>query len=197
MRINIRQLKSAGRRQWLYALFVLAGVSAAVLLWRDLNVRKSELGRLTKEVEALEARTAAFRLPGPEELRRRKDEEAAFAAALQGNETAPLLYAEITRIGSETSIQGIAINTEEKRFSAAAADSAAEPSEEARLAALGISGYSALTIQFQGSYANVAGFIDAMSRLPYAASIRSVDLRRTVPLIDGTLVLHVYQRGPA
>jgi hypothetical protein len=198
MRIVAKQL-SGLKRRWKLPVIILAAVVLSAGVIYDLNTRKSELQRLTTEVEALEAQIAAIDFPTGAETTEWAAEEETFRSALLGEESVPLLFAEITRIGSDNRIQGITINTEEHNLSpdAAVQDGSAPPGHDADLLAVGIARYSAVTIRFQGLYPDVAGFLDAVSRLPYSISVRTVDLKRTIPLIDGTLLLHVYKRGAA
>jgi Tfp pilus assembly protein PilO len=195
--MDIRQLIRNGRL-WLHVLVVLAAVSLSGALISDLSVRKAELARQIREVDAKEAQAAATPSPTLEEQREWASQEEILSNTLTGDESLPLLFAEITRIGGESGVQGIGITTEERAVAEGAdtTSPAAGPIDAALLAA-NVSRYSAVTIRFQGGYAGVARFLDAISRLPYAVSIRSADLRRAVPLIDGTLLLHVYKRGAA
>jgi Tfp pilus assembly protein PilO len=178
-------------------LLIIASVLVCGMLFYDLNRRNGDLDRLAREVEAKEAQTAGVQFPSAAEQREWSLNEELFERVMLGDESVPLLFAEITRIGSENNLQRMGINTEEHTTSEPASSDRAAPGNNAALLAAGVNRYSAVTIRFQGTYSDTARFVDSISRLPYSVSIQSIDLRRAQPLPDATIVLHVYKRGPA
>jgi hypothetical protein len=191
MRADIKRLISVDRQTLKYASIVLlcAAISAGLLL--DLNQRNRRITELTRDVEAREQQAAGTQLPSEDQIRLNAEAERLFNAAIVGEESIPLVFEEITRAGSDHRVQ-MEIQSEDKTI----ADTTEDP-VEASARSLGISSYLIVTVKFQAEYADAAQFLGAISRLPHAVPLRSLEIHREPPLVGGTMRLHVYKRGAA
>ena len=85
------------------------------------------------------------------------------------------------------------MNTEEISIDPAKASSA----EEAKVIAVGIRRYLAITMRFQGQYMDIARFLGGVAKLDRPIEYHFVNLKRIVPLIEVQLVMNVYKRETA
>ena len=193
MRLEIKQLGRIDAVTGKYLLLILACLLVSGTLFYDLNRRSAELRKLEQEVNAEETQIAGIQLPTADELEEWSVAERQLDRVMLADESVPLVFAEITRIGTENNLQRIGINTEEKTVPESPGTEAA--GQNPTLLGIGVTRYSIVTIKFQGKYADTARFVDSVSRLPHAISIQSIDLRRAQPMADVTIMLHLYKRG--
>jgi hypothetical protein len=140
MRIDVKKLSGLKRRRWRGPFIIAVAIALSAVVIYDLKQRRAELQRLTAEVEAMEAQMAGIELPTGTETREWAAQEEAFRDFLIGDESIPLLFAEITRLGSDNNIQGITINSEEHDLSqnTVTGDGSAPNGEDAELAWCGM-----------------------------------------------------------
>jgi hypothetical protein len=191
MRIDIKKLIALDSQTLKYAAVVLVCTAISAGLFWDLGSRSTRIREMTRNVEAMEGQAAGTQFPDEDQLRKNAEEERLFNTAIVGEESIPLVFEEITRTGSDHRVQ-MEIQSEEKTI-----PETSEDPMEANARALGITRYLIVTVKFQAEYADAAQFLGSISRLPHAVPVRSLDIHRSPPMINGTLRLHVYKRGAA
>jgi len=172
--------------------FVLA-LGLAVGMLYDLNSSRAAVARQKQDVERKEQQARGANPPGIEEQRKWAEQEARLTNLLLPEQAVPQFFEEVTRIATETGIQRLGMNTEEISI---------DPSktllpEDAKVIAVGIRRYLAVTMKFQGQYTDIARFLGGVAKLDRPVEYHFVSLKRIVPLIEVQLVMNVYRREAA
>jgi Tfp pilus assembly protein PilO len=172
--------------------FVLSVGLAAGMLY-NLNSIRAAVSRQKQEVEQKEQQARGANPPALEEHRRWAEQEDRLTNLLLPEQAVPQFFEEVTRIATETGIQRLGMNTEEISID----PSKAVSSEDAKVIAVGIRRYLAVTMKFQGQYTDIARFLGGVAKLDRPTEYHFVNLKRTFPLIEVQLVMNVYKREPA
>lgn len=159
----------------------------------SLNSSRTAINKQKQDVERKEAQARSFQPPTPEEQSKWAEQEAQVNGILLSDQAVPQLFEEISKIATETGIQRLGINTEEISIDP---NKAGSP-EEATVVAVGIRHYLAVTMKFQGQYADIARFLGGVAKLNRPIEYHLIDLKRNVPLIEAQLVINVYKREAA
>ena len=167
------------------------GLSGGMLY--NLNSGRAAIGKQKQDVERKEMQARAYRPAGLEEQSKWKEQEAQVQNLLLSEQDVPQFFEDVTRIATEAGIQRVGMNTEEVTIDPAKATSA----EEAKVVAVGVRQYLAVTMKFQGQYADIARFLGGVAKLKRPIEYHLVDLKRTIPLVEVQLVMNVYKREPA
>jgi Tfp pilus assembly protein PilO len=188
-------MSSAAKQKQTAAIYiggfvVLAGLSAAMLY--SLNSSRIAVNRQKQDVERKEQQARAITPPAAEEQRQWAEQEARLTNLLLPEQLVPQLFEEVTKIATETGIQRVGMNTEEVPLD----PSKAVSPEDAKVVAVGLRRYLAVTMKFQGQYADIAAFLGRVAKLDRPIEYRLVSLKRTYPLIEVQLVMNVYKREP-
>src|SRR5687767_1330777 len=101
MRTDIRKLIAVDRPTLKYLGIVLLCAAVAAGMLVDLHRRNARMKALTADVEAKEQQMAGTQALGEDEVRKMEAEERLFNRALVGEESVPLVFDEITRVGSD------------------------------------------------------------------------------------------------
>ena len=172
--------------------FVLSLALAGAMLY-SLNSSRAALTKQRQDVEAKEAQTRRAQPPALEEQSKWSEQETQVNNVLLSEQAVPQLFEDVTRIATETGIQRLGMNTEEISIDPAKASS----TEEAKVIAVGIKRYLAVTMKFQGQYTDIALFLGNVAKLGRPIEYHVLDLKRNAPLIEVQLVMNVYKREPA
>ena len=172
--------------------FVLALGLAGGLLY-NLSSSRATLGKQKQEVERKETQARTAKPPSLEEQSKWAGQESQLNDLLLSDQAGPQFFEEVTRIATENGIQRLGMNTEEISIDPTKAGSP----EEAKVIAVGIRRYLAVTMKFQGQYADIARFLGGVAKLPRPIEYHVVNLKRTLPLIEVLVVMNVYKREPA
>lgn len=168
--------------------FVLAVAASGGMLYR-LGTEKAQAASALADVERKEIQAQTSQMPSPEDLEQWSSIEQQLSSVLISDQTVPLFFEEVTRIGTQNGLQPT-INTEEKVL-----DPAKSPTpEEIKLMEIGITKYLLMTITFRGGYPEVARFLSEVSRLQRPVEFRNIRMRRAPPFVDVSLTMHVYKR---
>ena len=170
--------------------FVLSLGLAGGLLY-NLGSQRSLTAKLKQDVEKNETQARGLNPPSLEEQSKWTAEEDQLNSVLLTEQNQPQLFEEVTKAAADNGIQGLGMTTEEVTINAA------KETTDAQVADVGIRRYLAVTMKFRGQYQDVARFLGAVSKLPRPIEYHSVNMRRTFPLVDVQVVLHVYKREPA
>jgi Tfp pilus assembly protein PilO len=167
------------------------GLSGGMLY--NLSSTRAGVNRQRLDVERKETQARGFKPPPLEEQSRWAEQQAQVTNLLLSEQAVPQFFEEVTKIATATGIQRVGMNTEEISIDPAKAGSP----EEARVVAVGIRRYLAVTMKFQGQYADIASFLGGVAKLERPIEYHIVDLKRAVPYVEVQLVMNVYKREPA
>lgn len=170
---------------------LLLGLAVAMLY--NLNSSRAAVDRQKQDVERKEQQARGAKPPTLEEQRKWAEQEARLTNLLLPEQAVPQFFEEVTKIATETGIQRLGMNTEEISIE----PSKAVSPEEAKVIAVGIRRYLAITMRFQGQYPDIARFLGGVAKLDRPIEYHFVNLKRIVPLIEVQLVMNVYKREPA
>src|SRR5437016_1460966 len=132
---------------------LLLGLAIGMLY--NLNSSRAAVTRQKKDVEGKEQQARGANPPTLEEQRKWAEQQARLTNLLLPEQAVPQFFEEVTRIATETGIQRLGMNTEEISIDA----SRTLTSEDAKVIAVGIRRYLAVTMKFQGQYADIARFL--------------------------------------
>ena len=172
--------------------FVVSLVISGFLLY-NLSTARTASARQVQDVERKEKQARGVTLPTAEEQAKWAEQETQVANYLLPEQGVPQFFEEVTRIATETGVQRVGMNTDEVAIDP---NKAASP-EEARVVAVGVRHYLAVSMKFQGQYTDVARFLGGVAKLDRPIEFHLVELKRTVPLIEVQLVMNVYKKEPA
>jgi Tfp pilus assembly protein PilO len=167
------------------------GLAAGMLY--SVNSNRVAVNKQRQDTERKETQARGFKPPTLEEQNRWVEQQDQISNLLLSEQAVPQFFEEVTKIAMETGIQRVGMNTEEISIDPA---KAASP-EEARVVAVGVRRYLAVTMKFQGQYADIASFLGRVARLERPIEYHLVDLKRTPPYVEVQLVMNVYKREPA
>ncbi|HYR84407.1 MAG TPA: hypothetical protein VE422_10050 [Terriglobia bacterium] len=193
MPLTLRSLTTQQRRTLKFLLGLAIALALSAYLIYDLNSRRATIDRLKQEVERKERDAHAVQLPTREERTLWAEQERQVNQLLLPEQTVPLFFEEITKIANENGLERLGINTEETVLGP---DKSPAP-DDVTPAGVGVRRYLVVTLKFQGDYRNVAGFLGSISKLPRPVEYRLIDMRRTPPKVDVTIVMNVYKRETA
>jgi Tfp pilus assembly protein PilO len=171
--------------------FLFLALAGAMLY--SLNSSRAAVAKLKQDLDRKETQARGFKPPSPEEQAQWAEKETQVNNILLSEQAVPQLFEEVTRIATETGIQRLGMNTEE----IAVDPNKASSPQEARVVALGIRHYLAVTMKFQGQYSDIGQFLGGVAKLNRPIEYHLVVLKRTVPLIEVQLVMNVYKREAA
>jgi len=193
MPVTLRSLTTQQRRILKFLVGLVLALALAVYLIYDLNSQRATVDRLRQEVERKERDAQTVQVPTAEEQNRWAEQERRVNELLLPEQAVPLFFEEITRIANENGLERLGINTEETVL-----DPARSPAPDDVIpAGIGVRRYLVVTLKFQGDYQNVAGFLGGVSKLERPIEYRLVDIRRSPPKVDVTIVMNVYKRETA
>ena len=189
----MKSLTAQQQRTLLYLIgFVLALVLSVGMVF-DLNAKRAEVTKFKQEIERKERDAQSGQPPSPEEQSKWSQDENQMKSVLLADEKVPEFMGELTRIANENGLERLGLNTEETLI-----DSNKTPSaEETKLLGVGVHRYLVITVKFQGPYPNVAHFLGGVSQLQRSVEFHMIDMRRSPPIVDVTVVLNVYKREAA
>lgn len=171
---------------------LLLGVAGGLMV--DINRRTAEAATAKTKVDREEQEAPLVTIPSEQEQAQWLTREKELAERLLPDQQVPAFLEDITRIANENHLERLGINNEDKTI-----DPNQPPTpQDGKAAALGIRRYLLVTLKFQSAYPDAARFLSAVSRLPRPVEIQTVDMRRSAPTLDVTVILKVYkQEGPA
>jgi Tfp pilus assembly protein PilO len=172
--------------------FVLSLGLAGGMLY-NLSSSRAAVTRQRQDVERKESQARILKPATVEEQSKWTEQEDQVTNLLLSEQAVPQFFEEVTKIATETGIQRLGMNTEELSIDPAKASSP----QEAKVVAVGIRRYLAVTMKFQGQYADIASFLGGVAKLERPIEYHVVALKRTFPLIEVQLVMNVYKREPA
>lgn len=189
MRIDLNRIRDIDRTLVLTILTLAAGIAVSVWLVTDVGKREKAVDTLRAEVEQNEFQVAAL----PKET----------ATPLSPEELAEKIQLLVAFPGAEDELrEHLAMLSVEHHLDVLKIENAATPIDPAGtgteiplLLSLSVMSYTDITIHFRAEYEDAARFMDSVERLPQRAIIRTAELRRNPPKVEGTLVLRVYQKG--
>ena len=162
-------------------------------MFYNLSSARTAVTRQKQDVERKEHQAGASKPATVDEQNKWSQQQTQVAGLVLSEQAVPQFFEEVTKIATESGIQRLGVNTEEISIDPAKASSA----EEARVVAVGIRRYLAVTMKFQGQYADIANFLGGVAKLERPIEYHLVDLKRTFPLIEVQLVMYVYKREAA
>jgi Tfp pilus assembly protein PilO len=171
---------------------VLMLLVAGGLLY-SLNSSAATVTKLKQDVERKEKQAKGVRPATAEEQSQWEAQETQLGSLLLSEQAVPQFFEEVTRIATENSIQRLSMNSEEVTIDPGKAATA----DEARVIAVGIKHYLAVTMKFQGQYVDVARFLGSVAMLDRPIQYHLVELKRGFPYIEAQVVINVYKREPA
>ena len=189
-------MSSLTKQQQTTLVYIIASLLMLVLaggLLYSLNSSATAVTRLKQDVERKEKQAKDVRPPTAEEQSQWEAQENQLTGLLLSEQAVPRFFEEITRIATENSIQRLSMNSEEVTID----PSKAATADEAKVIAVGIKHYLAVTMKFQGQYADVAGFLGSVAKLDRPIQYHMVELKRGVPYVEAQVVINVYKREPA
>ena len=189
-------MSSLTKQQQTTLIFIVGTVLALVLsggMLYNLNSTQAAITRQRQDLERKEKQTKGYQAPTLEEQTKWAEQETQVNNLLLSEQEVPQFFEEVTRIATESGIQRVGMNTDPVTIDPSKATSA----EEAKVVAVGVKQYLAVTMKFQGQYADIARFLGGVAKLQRPIEYHLVDLKRTIPLIEVQLVMNVYKRGPA
>ncbi len=190
MPITLTSLTSQQKSTAVYVALLTAALIIAGWLMYDLNTKRTNVARTRQEIERKEHDIQNAAIAGPEDQAKWQQQEKQLSDLLLTDDAVPQFFEEVTRIANENHLQRLGLNTEETVI-----DAANSPSpEQMRLLGVGIRRYLVVTVKFQGEYPDVARFLGGVSRLPRPVEYHAIELRRSPPLIDVSVVMNVYKR---
>lgn len=172
--------------------FALSLALAGGLLY-NLSAQRTQLTKLKRDVERKESQARNLKLPSLEEQSAWSEQEQRINSLLLADQAVPQFFEEVTKAAAESGIQGLGMNTEELTIDP---NKAGGP-QEARVLAVGVRHYLAVTMKFRGQYPDIARFLGSVSKLQRPIEYHVVSMKRTPPFIDVQVVLNVYKREPA
>jgi Tfp pilus assembly protein PilO len=190
MPIALSSLTKQQKQLIVYTVCAVLALAASVMMLLDAGRRKAEAATAIADVEQKELQAASIHIPSPEEMDRRAQLEGELQSALISDDMVPQFIQEVSRIASQNGLQP-GISTENKPISLSQPPSP----DEIRLMNAGIEGYLAVTITFSGGYPNAANFLSGVADLHWASEFKTIDMRRSPPSVDVTVVMHVYKRA--
>ena len=176
---------------YIIGVVLLLGLSGGMLY--NLNSSRAAVTKQRQDVEAKETQARRVESPTPEEQNKWSEQEAQLNNVLLPEQAIPQLFEDVTRIATETGIQRVGMNTEEVSIDPSKASSG----EEAKIVAVGIKRYLAVTMKFQGQYTDIALFLGNVAKLGRPIEYHMLNMKRSTPLIEVQLVMNVYKREPA
>jgi Tfp pilus assembly protein PilO len=183
-------LTSQQLRTLIYIIGGVLALAASGGMTYDLSAKRTENSKRKQEIERKERDAQSAQLPSLEEQTNWAGDENQLKNILLPEQIVPEFMAEITRIADENGLQRIGLNTEETVI-----DPNKSPSpEDTKLLAVGIRRYLVVTVKFQGQYPNVATFLGGVSKLQRPVEYHMIDMRRSPPLVDVTVVMNVYKK---
>src|SRR5260370_15702099 len=114
-------------------------------MFYNLSSARAAVTRQKQDVERKETQTRGSKPATVEEQNKWTEQQAQVTNLLLPEQAIPQFFEEVTKIATETGIQRLGVNTEEISIDPAKASSA----EEARVVAVGIRRYLAVTMRFQ------------------------------------------------
>ena len=193
MPITLNSLTAQQKRTSVYAAGLILALSIAGWLVYGLNAKRTDVAKAKQEIERKEHDIQNVVTASPEDQARWQQQERQLGNLLLTDDAVPQFFEEVTRIANENHLQRLGLNTEETVI-----DPNNSPSpEQMRLLGVGIRRYLVVTVKFQGEYPDVARFLGGVSTLPRPVEYHTIELRRSPPLIDVTVVMNVYKREAA
>jgi Tfp pilus assembly protein PilO len=192
MPVAVTSLTSAQKRTlaFIAGAILLAGLSAAMLY--DLSQRRVAAAAGLEQVRQKEIQAQSVQPVSASDLTEWERQESELARVLIADQDVPAFFEEITSIGAQNRIQP-GITTDDKTI-----DPNSSPTpEELNLLALGIRRYMVMTITFRGEYPDTARFLSQVSALSRPVEFKRIDMRRSPPLVDVTMTMHVYKKEGA
>ena len=173
--------------------FVLAiGLSGWLMV--DLNAKRTQVTRLTTDVQRKESDAQNLRLPTEEEQAKWSEHANKQAGVLLSDQEEPQFLEELSSIATQNGLRGVGYSTEQHVIEP---EKIPPTPEEVKVLAVGIRRYLTVTVKFTGQYPDVARFLGSVSKLQRPIEYKSIDLKRLHPFIDVQLVMNVYKREPA
>jgi hypothetical protein len=193
MPASLKSLTKAQQRTLTFLVSTVVLLGAAGWLVHDVNRRVAQAASERQEIERKENTARENQPASAEEQASWIEQSQRLQALLLSDQTLPQFYTEITTLAGENGLdQRFGMTPEEKAIRED------NPStEESKILSVGVRRYVVLTLNFRGDYPNVSRFLGALSRLPRAIEFQTIDMRREGPLVEVSLVLHVYRREEA
>ena len=189
-------MSSLTKQQQTTLIYIVGTVLALLLsggMLYNLNSTQTAITRQRQDLDRKEKQTKGYRVPSLEEQAKWAEQETQINNLLISEQEVPQFFEDVTRIATESGIQRVGMNTEPVTIDPAKASSP----EEAKVVAVGVKQYLAVTMKFQGQYADIARFLGGVAKLQRPVEFHLVDMKRTIPLIEVQLVMNVFKREPA
>lgn len=193
MRATVNSLTAQQQKTLIYIVGTVLLLGAAGYMYYSLSAGRTEARRQRQEIERKENEARNVQMPSLEVQTKWAEQETQLGSLLLTDQTVPKFYEEISGIATENRLQRVDIKTDETTIDANKQPSA----EEAQLLGVGVRRYLVMTVRCQGEYPDIARFLSGISKLNRPVEFQLIDIRRSTPYIDVTVVMKVYKREPA
>jgi Tfp pilus assembly protein PilO len=189
----MKSLTAQQQRTLMYLISTVLALALSAGMLVDLRSKNTEATKLRQEIERKERDAQNAQPPSLEEQRKWAEDENQLKNVLLNDQAVSQFMEEVTRIANENGLDRLGLNTDETII-----DANKTPSpEETKLLGVGVRRYLVVTIKFQGQYPDVARFLGGISKLQRPIEYHMIDMRRSQPLVDVTVVMNVYKREAA
>ena len=193
MPVEIKALKGIDRQVAIYAAVLVLAVAGTVITTWHLGVLRAEYEEGANALAQKEQEAQSIVFPTEEERSEWMTQQNLMASRLLVDAQVPLFFQDITRLFTLNQLERFDLGSKPYVLN----EGGELTDDELLMQAVGIRRYEVITLQFSGSYRNVAQFIQAIGRLPRLSEFVSIQLLRNQPTLDVTMTFRVYKSEAA